>query len=293
MAELAKGKTGRSGRVLPTPGGRKLPTPGGKRQPVIPTPAVLPPTPAAVTTPHRKDVETPMSPDTPEQYRSQERQILQLTAQLEVARETALEAQKALIHAEGGQSKKTIETQMKLEEQTRDLAKANDKIKVLMANAESSKKEEEDGAAIKFRMESAKKRNEAQAIELGRAAANIEQMQSLLKDKEKIIEDYKEMLESNQERAIDATNIQAQLSACQGELTSTKLIVSDQNQFIMTLHNENGKLVEEIKRLKKQAMTRDKQLKESVEFAKNALIREKEKRTRLVEQQQQAKQQSR
>jgi len=32
-----------------------------------------------------------------------------------------------------------------------------------------------------------------------------------------------------------------------------------------------------------QAITRDKQLKESVELAKNALIKEKEKRTRLLD----------
>lgn len=234
-------------------------------------------------TPVRYAAQTPISPETPEHYRVQERKILQLTAQLEVARETALDAQKELIKAEGGQSKEVLILQMAMEKQKEQLNQSQKIIEHLKKNAGS--KNDEDTAALKFRMESSKKRNEQLAVEMGRAAANIEQLQTILKDKEKIIEDYKVMLEQNQARIIEGTNNTAQLSAAQGELTATKLIVTDQNQFIINLHDENGKLVHEIKRLKKQATTRDLQLKESVELAKNALIAEKEKRTRLLEQQ--------
>lgn len=289
-------------RALPTPGGRQLPTPGGgsaKKQPRTPaavTPAASPAPRSGLRGPGQSAAQpsTPLAASmtvsaigvTPEKVREQEMQIAALSAQLEVARRSALEAQKRMIEAEGnvgggGAPGELATLQKNLQQKEDGLAKAATKITGLEDELRQAKAtDSETLKALQFRMESSKRRNESQAIELGRCAANIEQLQLLLRDKEQIITDYKAMMEGQSSQLSVG---QSANSAMKAELESIKIFSAEQTRFVNNLNEENTKLVEEIRRLKKQAITRDKQLKESVELAKNALIKEKEKRTRLLD----------
>lgn len=62
--------------------------------------------------------------------------------------------------------------------------------------------------------------------------------------------------------------VQGMYSNVQAELVSLKVFSNEQSGFVNNLNEENGRLVAEIQRLKKQAETRDRQLHESVAIAK-------------------------
>eukprot|EP00038_Savillea_parva_P003227 m.122580 g.122580 ORF g.122580 m.122580 type:complete len:110 (+) comp11111_c0_seq2:44-373(+) len=75
--------------------------------------------------------------------------------------------------------------------------------------------------------------------------------------------------------------VQGMYSNVQAELVSLKVFSNEQSGFVNNLNEENGRLVAEIQRLKKQAETRDRQLHESVAIAKKALLKQKEQNEKL------------
>lgn len=117
--------------------------------------------------------------------------------------------------------------------------------------------------------------NDANISEIQRLKLQIRAAQEMASDSEILLTEYKQM------HATQASHVsvsKSQAAAAQAELQALKVFSSEQSAFVRNLNEENTKLVDEIKRLKKQASVRDQQLQESVAMAKNAVLREKEKR---------------
>lgn len=143
---------------------------------------------------------------------------------------------------------------------------------------EAGGKEALEATQLKARLEACKKRNSEQAVELGKFTAQTERMQELLDENEKIITNYREMIET---QTSQLASLQGMYSNVQAELVSLKVFSNEQAGFVNNLNEENAKLVTEIQRLKTQADTRDRQLHESVSIAKKALLKQKEQNERL------------
>eukprot|EP00041_Stephanoeca_diplocostata_P032443 m.1039703 g.1039703 ORF g.1039703 m.1039703 type:complete len:318 (+) comp24150_c2_seq1:912-1865(+) len=213
------------------------------------------------------------------------------------AREDSKDANQACAAAERNLQAANAAMETLKAERSSSASTARAKVETLMATVASKERENQalkdklqkladqnnasDSETVKvlnYRLESTKKRNEEQAMELGRYAARVEGLEKTLKDKEGIAGDYKSMIDA---QTSQLSVMQSQFSAMQAEMESLKILSDEQSGFVDKLNEENAKLVSEIQRLKKQAVARDQQLHESVTIAKAALMKEKQKMAKL------------
>ena len=120
------------------------------------------------------------------------------------------------------------------------------------------------------------------------AAGRVGVLEGMLEDKEQLMGEYREKYEegvaAQDELTSEVAAANAKAAAAAGECDSLRALAADQTRFVASLNEENGKLVQEIKRLKTQADVRDGQLQESLSMAKTAILREKQKRTQILHQ---------
>lgn len=214
-------------------------------------------------------------------------QIIQLEAQLEVARQSQDELLELARSAESSNLKKALEEaqgndsiknkliddlRKEVAMKDRQLMDAHKEIEKLREELKKIPELQEELDDANERCDQAHKRAEEQAAEVGSTTAELDTLKERQAEKEKRWEELAGVHRS--QTAI----LESDVAKLKGEIASLKSFSIDQTRFVDDLGEENAKLVAEIKRLKEQAKTRDQQLQESVSLARDAIIREKKKR---------------